>query len=307
MEGVKRYYDSLETRLGNWMVYGGRAHLGYYAKDVWWPFPIRRALVAMEDHLFASLRLNPGAYVLDAGCGDGQVAIYPAQKGLRICAIDVLSLQVMQAQQNVRKAISKVDGDLGSRSALNALTVQQGDYHHLQPMASGSFDGVYTTETLVHATDLDRVVSEFYRVLRPGGRIAFYEYDHWSGENSSGREGVEDKVRLYGAIAGAGGQTCEPPLEKEVEGFDGDGDGDDATEGLLKALSRAGFVDIQEQDLSRNVTPLIRFLAFFLFVPSVVVSVLGLEAYFINTVAIVANYRRGWRYIAVTARKPESR
>ncbi|KAB8074182.1 hypothetical protein BDV29DRAFT_174117 [Aspergillus leporis] len=65
-------------------------------------------------------------------------------------------------------------------SALDALTVQQGDYHHLELVESGSLDGVYTIETVVHATDLDLVLSEFHRSLKPGGRTAFYEYDHWS-------------------------------------------------------------------------------------------------------------------------------
>ncbi|KAF7585909.1 hypothetical protein BBP40_009872 [Aspergillus hancockii] len=170
MDGVNRYYSSLETH-------------------VWWPFSIRRALIAVEDHLFRSLRLSPGACDLDAGCGDGQVAIHLAQKGLRIHTIDVLPQQNQQVQQNVRNAI-------------------QGGYHHLQTAESGTLDGVHTIETLVHAIDLDRVLSQFYRSIKPWGRIAFYEYDHWSDYEvqqtyiSTNGEAM-DKVRLYGAISSA--------------------------------------------------------------------------------------------------------
>ncbi|KAB8265627.1 S-adenosyl-L-methionine-dependent methyltransferase [Aspergillus pseudonomiae] len=306
MDGVKRYYSSLETRLGNWIVYGGRAHLGYYSPDVWWPFPVHQALVAMEDQVFQSLNLNPGARVLDAGCGDGQVAIHFAQKGLQVHAIDVLPEHVQQAQQNVREAIGKVDWNAKHKSdtvtPLDALTVEQGDYHDLQTVGKGSLDGIYTVETLVHATDLNRVLSEFYRTLKPGGRIALYEYDHWSGDdiqqtNQSEKEAM-DKVRLHGAISkAANGQSGPSPSEDRSEQAC-------PQQGLVGMLNKAGFEDVQESDISQNVKPMIRFLAYFLYIPSMIVLALGLEAYFINTVAIVANYQRGWKYIAVTARKP---
>ncbi|KAE8350594.1 S-adenosyl-L-methionine-dependent methyltransferase [Aspergillus coremiiformis] len=306
MDGVKRYYSSFETRLGNWIVYGGRAHLGYYSPDVWWPFPVHRALIAMEEQVFRSLRLSPGARVLDAGCGDGQVAIYFAQKGLRVQAIDVLPQQVQQAQRNVQVAThrtadwtAKLKSD--TVSALDALTVQQGDYHELA-MGNDSLDGVYTMETLVHATDLARVLSEFYRVLRPGGRIALYEYDHWREDEvpqagSSADETAMDKVRLYGAISNAANRPVLSPLLDQSVHFG-------PRTGLGGMLGKVGFEDVREEDITRNVKPMIRFLAYVLYIPSMIVLGLGLEAYFINTVAIVANYQRGWKYIAVTARKP---
>ncbi|KAB8271914.1 S-adenosyl-L-methionine-dependent methyltransferase [Aspergillus minisclerotigenes] len=305
MDGVKRYYSSLETRLGNWIVYGGRAHLGYYPPDVWWPFPVHHALIAMEDQVFRSLRLSPGARVLDAGCGDGQVAIHFAQKGLQVHAIDILPEHVQQAQQNVREAIDKVDWNAKHNSdtvtPLDALTVQQGDYHDLQTEESGSLDGIYTIETLVHATDLNRVLSEFYRVLKPGGRIALYEYDHWGDDdiqqtNQSEKEAM-DKVRLHGAISKTANELTRSLSEDRSEHVC-------SQKGLAGMLNKAGFEDVQERDISPNVNPMIRFLAYFLYVPSMIVLTLGLEAYFINTVAIVTNYQRGWKYIAVTARKP---
>ncbi|KAB8216115.1 S-adenosyl-L-methionine-dependent methyltransferase [Aspergillus novoparasiticus] len=305
MDGVKRYYSSLETRLGNWIIYGGRAHLGYYSPDVWWPFPVHQALIAMEDQVFRSLCLSPGARVLDAGCGDGQVAIHFAQKGLQILAIDIIPEHVQQAQQNVQEAIDKVDWNAKHNSdtvtPLDALTVQQGDYHDLQTEENGSLNGIYTIETLVHATDLNRVLSEFYRVLKPGGRIALYEYDHWGDDdtqqtNQSEKEAM-DKVRLHGAISKMANESSQSLSEVRSEHVC-------PQKGLAGMLNKVGFEDVQERDISPNVNPMIRFLAYFLYVPSMIVLALGLEAYFINTVAIVANYQRGWKYIAVTARKP---
>jgi len=33
-------------------------------------------------------------------------------------------------------------------------------------------------ETFVHATEPEIAAAEFFRVIRPGGSIAIYEYDH---------------------------------------------------------------------------------------------------------------------------------
>ncbi len=43
-----------------------------------------------------------------------------------------------------------------------------------------SFDRIYTTESLSHAKSVEQVLSEFYRILKPGGILvcAEYEMDH---------------------------------------------------------------------------------------------------------------------------------
>lgn len=300
---IKRYYSALETRLGNWLLFGGRAHLAYYAPDTWWPFPIHRALLAMEDHIHDSLQLGRRARVLDAGCGDGQVALRMAAQGLRVHAIDVLPQQVERARRNVRRAVrararvltpeaktKAEDKDEQDQPALE-VTVRRDDYHRLETVTTGSLDGVYTIETLVHASDLVAVLEELRRVLKPGGRVAFYEYDHWAGaaqekaERSDETSQASEKVREYGAIA-SGAEKEQP-------------------ESLAQGLIRAGFCDVHEEDLSRNVRPLLRVLVAVLFIPCMLVLALRLEAYCINTIAVVVNYRRGWKYVAVTGRKPE--
>lgn len=292
---IKRYYNALETRLGNWLLFGGRAHLPYYDPNTWWPFPIHRALIAMEDSLYDSLQVHqPRALVLDAGCGDGQVAIHMAAKGLRVHAIDVLPQQVDRARRNVCRAAlaqsstfntkPKPKGDV---AALD-ITVRQDDYHNLTTVQEGSLDGAYAIETLVHASDLMVVLAELYRVLKPGGRVAFYEFDHCAAAAQERKAAVEmaqanEKVRKHGVIAPW--STAQP-------------------ESLAQALVQAGFGDVRETDLSRNVRPLQRMLVAVLFLPCLLIMALRIEAYFINTIAVLVNYRRGWKYVAVTGRKP---
>ncbi|PLB41511.1 class I SAM-dependent methyltransferase [Aspergillus candidus] len=298
---IKRYYSAIETRIGNWLLFGGRAHLGYYPRDTWWPFPIYRSLLAMEDQIAQSLRLAPGSRVLDAGCGDGQVALHLArQGGLRVHAIDVLPQQVQRAQENVAAAAAS-RGHATTRlkpkaeAAVGAVTVHTDDYHHLTTVTANSMDGIYTIETLVHASDLPTVLAELYRALKPGGRIAFYEYDHWRDQGAASVDGagdespaMDDKVRQYGALARADGDA-----------------GSGGWDGLAQAVAQAGFVDVQERDISAHIRPLLRWLVFFLSLPCLIVVALGVESYFINTCAVVVNYRRGWKYVAVTAQKPE--
>ena len=344
---VESYYTSLETRLGNALFFGGRSHLPYYptppspspasspwptATRIWTylkslnPFPIHRALLAMEDHLYSSLQLpqtGPAGHtykVLDAGCGNGDMAIYFAKQGnLHIQGIDLFPEKVAIARRNVEGELGRAHTNTNTNTtgtstsikpgetdaavkALEALSIHEGDYHDLRStFEDNTFDAVYTIETLAHATDLHAALGEFHRVLKPGGRLVLYEYDHWaaqasgSSSDSAGNEEVIEKVHRYGGITPQAGQH---------HGDANDPGSGPKGEGLAGMVAEAGFSQTCETDLTRNVRPLLRFLVICCFIPYVIVSVLGLEARFINTVAVVVNYRRGWRYVGVTARKP---
>ena len=56
-----------------------------------------------------------------------------------------------------------------ARSSLpeGQIKVLKIDYHHLEGLDEALFDGAYTMETFVHATDPKVVLANFYRVLRP--------------------------------------------------------------------------------------------------------------------------------------------
>lgn len=98
---LQTYYGSLESRIEYRLVLGGTRHFGWYPTDTSSPFPISKSLRAMEDKIFEGLNLSPGKYVLDVGCGVGDVAIRMAEKGLHVYAIDVTEWHLNQAQKNV--------------------------------------------------------------------------------------------------------------------------------------------------------------------------------------------------------------
>ena len=74
---------------------------------------------------------------------------------------------IVKARRNVKKQVLE-----------GRITVTKGDYHHLNGIADDTFNGAYTMETFVHATEPEPATAEFFRVIRPGGSIAIYEYDH---------------------------------------------------------------------------------------------------------------------------------
>ncbi|ESZ93814.1 hypothetical protein SBOR_5809 [Sclerotinia borealis F-4128] len=273
---LQRYYASLESRIGYRLVLGGTRHFGFYPSGTVWPFPIPKALHAMEDHLIANLALESGSKVLDAGCGVGHVAIHLAKTaGFRVHGIDVVDHHIIKSRKNVKA--DALDG---------AITITKEDYHHLDAFADDSFDGAYTMETFVHAVDPEVAAAEFFRVIRPRGSLAMYEYDHIDFTTQSKDVGSSfTNINTHAAM---------PAHERFNQGV------------LEEILAEAGFEDIVVKDLSDNVLPMLRMFYLLAFIPYFIVSFLGLQSFFINTVAGYKGYvyRSTSRYIAVSAKKP---
>ncbi|KAK1756549.1 S-adenosyl-L-methionine-dependent methyltransferase [Echria macrotheca] len=275
---LQRYYSSLESRLGYTLLLGGTRHFGYYPHDTYNPFPINRALRAMEDKLFSLLSLPRGAHVLDAGCGEGFVAQRMARvHGLRVTGIDVVEHHLARARRNTASEPN--------------ISLQKMDYHHLDPLPDASLDGVYTVETFVHATEPEVALAEFFRVLRPGGRLALLEYDHTLPDDDSSSADDKDLIRSMEKI----NRWAAMPTNRRSH------------PGVFRTmLEDAGFQDVVVTDLTENIMPMARLFFVLAIVPYFFVRLFGLERWFINTIAGVETYRgRGrWRYIAVTATKP---
>ncbi|KAJ5910307.1 hypothetical protein N7504_004950 [Penicillium tannophilum] len=272
------YYQSFESRIGYRLVLGGTRHFGYYEHDTWWPFPFSRALRAMEDKLAELLNLGPGARVLDAGCGVSNVAIHLATKhGLKIQGIDIIDHHILKSRRNImRHGLSE-----------DQVTVRKMDYHHLESFADGTFDGAYTVETFVHATEPLEVLRNFFRVLRPGGRLALFEYDHELAERPGAIATSMKQINEFAAMPT--NSISQPGVFRQM-------------------LEDAGFTDIVVRDYSENIVPMTRFFYLLAYIPFLIVTFLGLEHIFINTVAGYQSYRgrQHWRYVAISASKPGS-
>ena len=279
---LQGYYGAVESRVGYRLFLGGTRHFGYYKPGTKWPFPINAALRRMEEHLCDSLRLNPGASVLDAGCGVGHVALQLARKGFRVSGIDVTENHIRWAKQEIQV----------NRLA-DAVNVSLMDYHHLDGFDDESFDGVYTMETLVHSTDPEKALAEFFRVMKPGGSIALYEYDHPDFRSASKDSESDHLLRQMEMVNRHASMPANIMFSQGT---------------LQQMLEEQGFRDVVVEDLTENIRPMARLFFLVAYLPYIFICVLGMQEWFINTMAGVEGYRvlrKGlWRYVVVTARKP---
>ncbi|KAI0099944.1 S-adenosyl-L-methionine-dependent methyltransferase [Nemania sp. FL0031] len=274
---LQAYYSSLESRIGYRLLLGGTRHFGYYEKDTYWPFPFSKSLRKMEDKLAEVLALPPGALVLDAGCGVGHVALRMVQTyKLRIEAIDIIDHHIYKASRNFKRA-GLPPGQIRLRKM---------DYHNLESLDSQSLDGIYTLETFVHATDPEAALKGFYRLLKPGGRLALFEYDNLTNDPS-----LRELARAMGQVNHYAAMPTNAISHPGV---------------FKKMLEEAGFEDVIVRDYSPNIVPMTRFFFLLALIPYIFIRLLGLERWFINTVAGVGSYvgYGYWRYLAISATKP---
>lgn len=101
----------------------------------------------------------PGATVLDLGCGGGILAEEFARLGGRVIGVDPSTASLRTARAHA------------ARSSLSIEYVT-GCGEHL-PLAATACDVVICCDTLEHVADLDAVVGEVARVLRPGGVFVY--------------------------------------------------------------------------------------------------------------------------------------
>lgn len=117
-------------------------------------------LQAAEAHEFASWLGSGVTSVLDVACGSGGISALLAEDlGAEVTGIDVDSHAVAAA--NERGA---------DRCSFRVL-----DANERLPFADGSFDVVFSNDSVHHLRDRSAVMRDWARVLRPEGQVLFTE------------------------------------------------------------------------------------------------------------------------------------
>lgn len=111
--------------------------------------------------LLDELKIEPKSRrVLDIGCGGGLVAEEFARLGCQVTGIDPSSASLEAARVHAARIRLDIKYRLGTGEAI--------------PSDDASFDIAYCCDVLEHVNDLDKVIAETARALRPGG---IYLYD----------------------------------------------------------------------------------------------------------------------------------
>eukprot|EP00051_Salpingoeca_urceolata_P020647 m.312398 g.312398 ORF g.312398 m.312398 type:complete len:435 (+) comp19658_c3_seq1:174-1478(+) len=157
----------------------------------------------------AMLDLKAGQSVLDVGSGLGGSAYHMAKEyGVSVLGIDLSTNMVDIAQERVP------DAGLGDRVSFKVADVTKQDY------GAGSFDVIYSRDTILHITDKPALFRKFFEWLKPGGRVLISDYCCGAGEPS-------ERFRAY---------VAQRRYDLHTPAAYG------------KMLEGAGFVDVDAQD-----------------------------------------------------------
>ena len=125
------------------------------------------ALAQVRDRILYHAQLSEGETLLDVGTGDGLIAL-----GALEIVSERGSVIFSDVSQNLLDACQhKVDA-LGSCHQSRFLLASADD---LGALNDASVDVVTTRSVLIFVKDKKKALQEFYRVLRPGGRMSIFE------------------------------------------------------------------------------------------------------------------------------------
>ncbi|WP_425506618.1 class I SAM-dependent methyltransferase [Streptomyces rectiverticillatus] len=272
---VMPYYRAFGSRFGYATLLGRTRHFGWYEPGHS-PWGFTAAMRRMELVVARKLALPPESPVLDAGCGVGDTARTIARAGgVYITGIDGIEPDVAIARQRSARA-----GEPGRRTRFLLA-----NYHAL-PFADASFEGVYTMESFVHSSDPLQGLAEFFRVLRPGGRLVMSEYSS------------TPQAHLLPQARSALLRVCElsgmPGMLTMTHGR------------LERLLQQAGFVVESAYDATEKVLPMLRCFSVLGRLPYALACAVGRGDSLVNAMSGVEIYRHQetWRYIICTATRP---
>jgi len=156
---VNKYYD-LATDFYEF----GWGHCFHFAPRHKWE-SLESSIERHELWLANRLGLTESSKAIDIGCGVGG----PLRNIATFSGAKIVGLNNNEYQLSRARRIAQQSGLEGQASYL------KGDFMKIQ-VPDATFDAAYAIEATCHAPDRVGVYSEIFRILKPGGRFASYEW-----------------------------------------------------------------------------------------------------------------------------------
>lgn len=115
----------------------------------------------MLDEVIKEVQINGDLKILDAGCGTGNLLKKMSQVSFNSKFIGIDSSEEMLSRAK-NKFFSNPN-----------VTLQQVDLNNKLEFSNESFDRIISVNTLYALNEPEKIIAEFYRILRPGGKIVF--------------------------------------------------------------------------------------------------------------------------------------
>ena len=176
------------------------------------------ALARSEHYLALRLGLEPGMVVADFGCGIGG----PMQEIARFSGAKIVGVNSSGYQLRRAAHLSQASG-LG-----HLLEFLECDFINIDA-PDASYDAVYSIQSICCAPDVVGVYAEAFRVLKPGGCFAAYEYSLTDRFDEGNAEHQRVKADLE-----YGGGVPDIPQQREIDA----------------GLRRVGFELVEARDLT---------------------------------------------------------
>jgi len=177
---VNKYYD-LAT---DFYEFGWGSSFHFAPRHKW--ESLESSIERHELWLSNRLGLTEDSKAIDIGCGVGG----PLRNIAKFSGAKIVGLNNNEYQVSRARRIAEQSGLVGQASYL------KGDFMNI-PLPEATFDAAYAIEATCHAPDRVGVYSQIFKILKPGGKFASYEwamtdlYDSQDAKHNALKLGIE--------------------------------------------------------------------------------------------------------------------
>jgi arsenite methyltransferase len=186
-------------------------------------------LAVTRDRVLDNAGLERGETLVDIGCGNGLIAFGALDRGAARVVFADVSVALLDESRTLA----------GELEALERCEFVEAPADDLSALADGSVDVVTTRSVLIYVEDKAGAFAEFFRVLRPGGRISLFEPINTFGMEERRREFLgldEPAVETAGAKLNALFAELQPADDPMLDFDERD---------LIRDAERAGFFPVR--------------------------------------------------------------